>query len=382
MPWEWLAKHPIVIIIGILGGLASIVALVWMIIARPFQKKKEKAAEKRDEETQKILHEMRDEIKKVHEQNRQMQLYLDGIPEIRDKRKAVIYRDAFRVVREYRHEEAIAKFQELLPLAANDSERCAILNLIGFNQCKIGNFKEAKNTFQAMINIAEATKHDDALVVGLGNIGIVFDTLGDAENALDAHLRALKIDIKMGDLLGQAKQYINLGSAYFLSNEFERARDSFEEALRINEKIRNHSIQANALGNIGILYRIQGDLDRALEFLEKALDEAEQTGEREIYADWLSNLAVVNDTKGEHGKAFRRLKQALEINKSIGNTGGEAYQIFNIGNIYYGWQEFDKALSHFQQARTIFERIGSVHMIKDCDQNIAITQQKLAEQGK
>ncbi|MBN2379160.1 tetratricopeptide repeat protein [candidate division WOR-3 bacterium] len=347
------------------------------------QKLKKELEEKIAATGEKTTHDLEKKFRKVlREVCPNLPVYLDNLPQTTDPDKVGLLNEALDAMSRYSHAEAIAKFQKALPLASDDNERCAILNLIGLNQCKMGNFKEAKNTFQTIINIAEAIRLDEALVVGLGNIGLVFHTLGDAENALAAHSHALTIDQKIGDIHGQAKQFINLGNVFFLKGDFEKAMDSFKEALRINENIRSHSIQANALGNIGILYKDQGNLDRSLEFLEKALDEAKQTGELEIYTNWLGNLAVVTGMKGEHQQSLQRLVEALNIYERIDNREGIAYQIYHMGNIYFEMNEFEKALDYFLRACTIFEKIGSELMIKGCNDNIALTKQKLAEQGK
>ena len=88
---------------------------------------------------------------------------------------------------EYRHAEAIEKFKAGLELASDDSERCALLNLIGESRIRSGAYKDAEQTFLEMIRIAEQAGIDESLAAALGNIGLVYATLGEPHKALNSH---------------------------------------------------------------------------------------------------------------------------------------------------------------------------------------------------
>jgi len=248
-----------IVFLSILGGVGAVVGIgwfVWWLVERRLN--------------QKILQEMLDEIKMVRERQRDMQFYLDGIPEVRNRRKAVIYRDAFRAMREYKHDEAIKKFQEALPLTANPSERCAILNLIGLNQRKSGANRYAEKTFKEMLEIAEQAKLDEALAAALGNIGLVYRTIGEPKKALEYHEKALEIAKKIGNLETQASTLGNIGLVYRTLGEPRKALEYYQKALEIDEKIGSLEGQAIQLGNIGLVYYTLGEPHKALEYYQRA----------------------------------------------------------------------------------------------------------------
>jgi len=184
MFWEWLLDNIWVVVVTVVLAALGIGTTIWGVIY----------ALRRGDRANR---ELKEEIKKLQEQQTQMALYLDGLPDVRDAKKATILRDAFRAMREYKHEEAIKKFNVALPLASDDSERCAILNLIGLSQKTSGATRDAEKTFKEMIEIAEQAKLDEPLSFALGNIGIVYVYMGNFNKALDYYLQAREISAKI-----------------------------------------------------------------------------------------------------------------------------------------------------------------------------------------
>lgn len=224
MLWEWLSAHFLTVVLPVGLAVLGIGATIWGVIY---------TLQRGDRANRQLQR----EIKKLQEQQTQTNLYLDGIPEIRNYKKALIYRDAFRAVRKYKHAEAIKKFQEALPLASDDSERCAILNLIGLSQMDMGATHDAEQTFLEMIRIAGQAKLDEPLAAAYGNIGLVFRTLGEPQKALEYYEKALKLNEQIGRLEGQANQLGNIGLAYFDLGDYQQALDYFQSAREIFVKI-------------------------------------------------------------------------------------------------------------------------------------------------
>lgn len=328
-----------IVFFSILGGISAVTGIVWFVwwlVERQPNKKKE-------EETQKILLEMRGEIKKLREQGKETQFYLDGIPEVRDKRKALIYRDAFRAMREYRHAEAIAKFQEALPLASDDSERCAILNLIGNSQTYYGLHKEAENTFLEMASFVKQTgiNEQDFLVVAFNNIGWVNQLLGKHELALEYHLKALEAVRQIHNETSEGKIISNIGIDYQEIGDFDKAQEYYAEALKIAKRSDDFESQARVLGNMGIFYQKQGKMSEALEYYEKAL-----------------KIAV--------------MKGYLKV---------QAIQLHNIGLVLAKQKKYEESLTFLTSSRELYLKIGSKYMVEKTDNTIARIKRKLAVQG-
>ncbi len=296
--WAWVLAHPVedAIILALLG-IAITIWAKWRS-DKAFRELKEEIKKLQERPTLVPGRDTEVTAEKPVEHLASVQQYLDGIPKVRKRRKAVIYRDAFRAMREYRHDEAIKKFQEAYPLASDDSERCAILNLIGTDQINSSAYKDAEQTFLEMIEIAEQAKLDDVLSAAYGNIGVVYRTLGEPHKALEYHEKALEINEKIGRLEGQATNLGNIGIVYDTLGEPHRALGYYQKALKIAEQIGNLEIQASILGNIGNVYGNMGDHQKALEFFQRA---------REIFVKIGAKLEI---EKADRNIALARQKLA------------------------------------------------------------------------
>ncbi|MCK4334511.1 tetratricopeptide repeat protein, partial [candidate division WOR-3 bacterium] len=188
------------ILMAIIGGLATLLGVaiaVYSLIQSRFVKVK-----------------LQSEIHKLKESLKEGFLYLDGLPEVSGRKKNVILYSGMKHYREYKYSKAISAFTDALMLASDDSERCAILNLIGLSQRKSGATRDAEQTFLKMIDIAEQAKLDEALSVALGNTGVVYHTLGEPHKALEYYQKSLEIAKQIGNLEVQANQLGNIGNVY------------------------------------------------------------------------------------------------------------------------------------------------------------------------
>jgi tetratricopeptide (TPR) repeat protein len=128
--------------------------------------------------------ELRERLQNIEKSQRQVAVYIDGLAETKGRKKIRFLNEALQARDEYRYEKAIQKFQEAYPLAEDDSERCAILNLIGTSQINSNAFRDAEQTFIEMIRIAKAAQLFEAFAAGYGNIGIIYRILGKPKKAL------------------------------------------------------------------------------------------------------------------------------------------------------------------------------------------------------
>ncbi len=160
-------------------------------------------------------------------------------------------------------------------------------------------------------------------------IGLTYDHMGDWEQSLQWHHKALDIyeQTEGLDNLDAALVYTHIGRIYM-------SQDSLEKALEYTLKglvIRSRNITdmdnldyAQSYNNLGVIYTNMGDYERAMECHMKALEQRER----------------VLGSESE----------------------GTALSYLNVGTLYSALKEYDNALSYYQKAHNSFQAVyGPTH---------------------
>ena len=164
-------------------------------------------------------------------------------------------------------------------------------------------------------------------------------------------LRNIKIQI--GDKKGEASSLGNLGSVFQSVGQYDKAKEYLEKALAIRIQIGDKEGEASSLGNLGSVFRSVGQYDKAKEYLEKALAIRIQIGNKEGEASSLGNLGSVFQSLGQYDRAIKYLEKALSIRIQIGDKGGEAADWGNLAVLYLSIGEFFAAEDYSERALSI-----------------------------
>jgi tetratricopeptide (TPR) repeat protein len=333
---------------------------------------------------EKVANLLRKDIQKAFPDN----LYLDGLPETQDP----LLQEKLRLgteemLRASKYDEAVANgnslaarqfheatlkaveyYKQGLTLDLKTSERCALLNLTALAYKNISELDQAfvlwtelRKTAETMILSAEVKTARDGqkfMAIVLGNMGLVYDTKGDLDKALEMYEKALALNLELGSKVGIANQYGNKGNVYFTKGDLDKALEMHQKALDIDIEMGNKQGMAQDYGNMGLVYYTKGDLDKALEMHRKALDIDIEMGNKEGIAHDYGNMGVVYKTKGDLDKALEMYDKALKISLELGSKEGVAIQYGNMGNVYLTKGDLDKALEMYDKGLKIDIELG------------------------
>ena len=70
-----------------------------------------------------------------------------------------------------------------------------------------------------------------------GNLGNVFNSLGEYAMAKEYYEKALAISTEIGDRAGEGRCYGNLGNVFHSLGEYVKAKEYYEKALAISTEI-------------------------------------------------------------------------------------------------------------------------------------------------
>ncbi len=307
------------------------------------------------------LNERKEELERIQRRTG-VDFYVDGAPYSDDPRIAESTARLMQLVDEGRNEAARIEVERCLTFTLSPWHRLIILNFAGNVYQILGDMDGAMQRFMDALSICGRKELidiygrdvDDAWGAILGNMGIIFSTRGELDEALKHHEDALKIHREVEYRQGEADNLSNIGLVYREKGDPDEALTLFKEALEITRKIEYRRGEATDLGNIGVIYFDMGERDMALTFFKEALEIYREVGFRQGEAGNLGNIGLIYLDKGELDEALKHSEEALEITREIGYRLGEAHLLSNIGLVYNARGKMDEALIHLEAALEIY----------------------------
>lgn len=198
--------------------------------------------------------------------------------------------------------------------------------------------------------------------VAYSNIGSIYFSHGDYNQALEYYEKALKIwlDIFSGNHHEVATNYNNVGYAYQSQGEYTKALEFYEKALKIWLGISggNHLAVATIYNNIGSINSSQRNYTQALECYEKALSiQLHILGENHPnIATIYNNIGFVYDSQGYNAKALEYYEKASRIwQDAFGENHPDVALVYsNIGSAYDSQGDYTRALEYNEKALKIW----------------------------
>lgn len=228
-------------------------------------------------------------------------------------------------------------------------------------------------------------------VTSVGYLGVIYDKMGDYENAEKYYLKALEIQKKltgvihpdyaaclhnishlyydMGDyskamkygfqahelfknLLGEnhldyAVSLNMLGNLYQSMGDYANAEKCYIQSLNI--KTSNNDVDeasyTNSFSCLGTLYSDMGDYKKAEIYYLKALGLKYKDSDPEYNGTLVGNLGNLYSSMGDYSSAEKFLLQAVDIHRNIlgENHPDYAISLGNLGSLYHTMGNYEKA---------------------------------------
>jgi len=258
-----------------------------------------------------------------------------------------------------RANEAKEDLESILPITTSDSDLyLSTLNNIGGVYSSLGDKQQALGLYNQALPIQRDVGDRAGEATTLNNIGSVYSDLGEKQQALDLYNQALPIQRDVGDRAGEARTINNIGLVYSELGAKQQALDFYNQALSIQREVGDKSGEATTLNNIGLVYSDLGEKQQALDFYNQALLLRREVGDKAGEARTINNIRLVYNALGDKQQALDFYNQALPIQQEVGDKAGEARTINNIGGVYSALGDKQQALDLYNQALPLRREIG------------------------
>jgi tetratricopeptide (TPR) repeat protein len=263
---------------------------------------------------------------------------------------------------------------ELLIEAEDYRDASVLLNNVFelLNRWGFGRYLESQ-----YVRVLDRVERADAARL-LYDFGVLQQSRGNYDSALDYYQRALKTFEELGDLVGVADSLHNIGIVQQERGNYDSALDYYQRSLKIEEELDNVAGIATSLHTIGSVQQDRGNYDSALDYYQRSLKIREELGNVAGMATSLHAIGSVQQDRGNYDVALDYYQRSLKIREELGDMAGIADSLHNIGMVQQTTRMYDTALDYYQRSLKIEEELGNASGIADSQDNIG---QLLTETG-
>jgi serine phosphatase RsbU (regulator of sigma subunit) len=254
-----------------------------------------------------------------------------------------------------------SKIDSLIRLAQtepNDTQKVALLFDISQKHQRTGNDSLYSKYLDSVYQLATDLNYKRGLVEYYDEIGYQFRKRSAFKEALEAHLKALKMSQEIGYKAYLPRIYNNIGVVYRRLDEYNQAVEYHLKALSAGEKYGDNRSQMYARNSLGNVFALMKRYEQAMIYFRQALSQATESGNLQSLAINYNNIGELLETKGDYNEALKYYFKSFEYNQQNNSKIGIAISYDCIGSVYAKMGIHSKAISFFEQALKLNREIG------------------------
>ncbi|MBU2905046.1 tetratricopeptide repeat protein [Arenibacter algicola] len=265
------------------------------------------------------------------------------------------------------YSKAVALHEKALQAAvdANNLEfRVYSLNMLGVVYRRSDAIKIALDYNQEALELAESEENPSdglkrSINVSLNSIGNLYSILKQYDIAIAQFKKSMALEKELGNKLGLAINYQNIGECLEYKGELEEALHYYRTSLDYNNEIDSDKGRVICKNSIAQIYIKQNKLTQALEILEPNLLAAETLGDMSIIAAININIGWALMELKQYTESEKYLVTGLEMSKKHHLPSYIAHAYNYLSKLYTYEGEYQNALEYYQMAEKFNEEINS-----------------------
>ncbi len=208
--------------------------------------------------------------------------------------------------------------------------------------------------YRAALTLCKETLalQEDSIIIH--NLSIIYESLGELNQALILSQQSLDLLRAIGDRHGEAASLHQMSIIYQSLGELKQALTLSQQSLDLNRTIDNREGEAASLVQMARIYQSVGELNQALTLSQESLKLNKSIDNRKGEASSLHQMSKIYQSFGELDQALTLSQESLKLNKSIGNGEGEAASLLQMSRIYQSLGELNQALTLSQESLDLY----------------------------
>ncbi|MFP4470263.1 MAG: ATP-binding protein [Bacteroidales bacterium] len=291
------------------------------------------------------------------------QYYIDSVEQVLDQEKDDRMRArlllkltaAYRNVNPYRGLDYAGRGLQIARTIGDRQIEAAIINEMGVSYRKVDMYEQALEMHLKALKLFEDLDDNMGIAFALANIGNVYFALDQHHKALDYNMQSLKIKRLLNDKEQLIYSLRTTALALQALNDYQRAKALLQEALDIAVEINEEYNIANLYYHLGNLaFESNADISVSVQYYEKAL--AMYNRLENWYGTAISTyeMALAHLEMGEDTTGYELLQKTLQLSKQNG-------LIKITMDAYLALSQWHKSHGNLSAALDLYIRYSNLH---------------------
>lgn len=275
------------------------------------------------------------------------------------------------------HQKALVKAEA----AENKQLHVRSLNMLGVVYRRIEDIRKALDYHQEALVLAESIEERTVVVkksiaVSLNSMGNIYLVLEQYDLAAQRFKKSMEIEESVGNKLGLAINYHNIGYTKEATGDLEGALIDYRKSLQYNDEIDSDLGRVICNSTIGRVYIKQEKYQKAVKILETTLEMGKELRDKFHLSGVYLNLGWVNLELKNYKLADKFLKEGLTLSKEFNLKSAEAEAYGHLSELSKNQGKFEQALVYQKQSYELNEDISNDKNFKYVNDLIAKNDQE------
>jgi signal transduction histidine kinase len=196
------------------------------------------------------------------------------------------------------------------------------------------------------------------------NLGTVHNFKNQHKEAIESHLKALKLSEETDNLVEAGKAYYNIAVVHFSNQNYDRSLYYQNKAYETGIAIGDPLLESGSANLAGAIYFYTNKLDSAQIFSSKALAIARKNNLIQPSLEAANVLSSIHYQNERYDSALVYSKELLSISKEINDRYYIASLTGSIAKIYSQLKDVKNARAYYKEFEVINDSLGNLELAK------------------
>ncbi len=246
---------------------------------------------------------------------------------------------------------------------AQDTQKVNILNQLA-QEFRRSHPEKSMSFGKPAWEMSQNLGYQRGLAQAANNLGVVNELQAHYLEALDYHLKALRIYENLQDSASISMVFSDIAFLHYRQAHYSQAIRHCHDAQRLNPR-NDNTAQMSILANYGKIYGKLKKFDSAFWYLRKALALSQAKKNMGYQSICLNNIGMLYKSQKNYTEALNYFQNAFQIAQESSNPFMQMLDLKQIGHIYILIENYDQALFYEQKALSIAEKMNIREQCKE-----------------